>query len=214
MSVTIPIAGGKTYTRNYEDDVEIHVKNIKYVLTELNKYSDDHIFYIKKFQQLLNHAPLDLLPGNSEFQILYNAQLINTYLCSILQSDSYHHLFDFLNLNESLYKSLKKTNADIGNYYHLYKLKKIKNGGKISINHNHNIANLLNSIKNNSVEIIKYIDNNMNDIDFIHKNIISNSNKLYKSISKQYQKPAINNSKLKGKYLNIYNNPLDKKEYY
>ena len=215
MSVVIPITGGKSYTRNYEDDVEIHIKKIKYVLTELNKYSDDRIFYIKKFQQILNHVPLDLLPGNSEFQILYNAQLINIYLKSILESDSYEQIFNFLNLSEPLQLSLKKSNTPISKYEHIYKLKNPKkSGGRISIGNNHNIHNLISSIKNNSVEIIDYIDNNLNDIDFIHKNIIKYSNKLYNAVPRKNYNSLMKSTSLKKKQLREYSNSLNKSEYY
>jgi hypothetical protein len=176
MSIIIPIKGGKSYTRIYENIVDYKINNIIIIINNIN-LCDNNNFYINQLRNLFRNTDLEFLYGNNEYQQYHDLYLIYTYLIRLIYSNSYIPIINFLELDEPLITAIKATNNKLTKYINIFN--EPMNIPKPTNFNTSNIDSMKMSIKDLTNILITILETNKTSIKKIQNNIINFTTNIY-----------------------------------
>jgi hypothetical protein len=104
VHISFSIAGGRTYTRAFNDTVSSELANFEMIADTLDNIDKhDTQLYLRQLRVLFQHAHVDILAGDSVFQTNYNIWMIDRYVRMLLQSKDMKLIAELLNLDGILY---------------------------------------------------------------------------------------------------------------
>ncbi len=104
VHVSFSIAGGRTYTRTFNDTVSSELANFEMIADTLDNINrHDTQLYLRQLRVLFQHAHVDILAGDNVFQTNYNIWMIDRYVRMLLQSKDMKLMAELLNLDGILY---------------------------------------------------------------------------------------------------------------
>jgi hypothetical protein len=190
MNITIPNISGGSYVRVYEDSLNIEIQKIKIFITEINKYKDNHIFYINQLRLFFKDIPVDFLYGDNQYQLIYDSKLINNYFKYLLSSITDKELMRLLKLHEPLesacsYKKVKNINNIEQKVYGKHDVK----GGTVNVEHynlnyvdknSKNLEELCKTISVNSLDFLKLLDSKITKLTKTQQRLFAEVKSMYK----------------------------------
>ncbi|KAF1333743.1 hypothetical protein FI667_g2578, partial [Globisporangium splendens] len=124
VELTIPISGGKSYKRVYNDVVKIAIDKfilISSTITQLlhghrrRDGKEDIKFYIDQMELLFQRAHVELIPGDLPFHQKYNTWLLDGYVRMLLETTDIKLITQLLDLDAILY-SLEEAGMEQGTH--------------------------------------------------------------------------------------------------
>ena len=190
MNINIPRISGGSYTRVYDDSLTTEIQKIKIFVTELNKHSDDQIFYINQLRLFFKDIPVDFLYGDNKYQLIYDSTLINNYFKYLVQTSNDKEIMQLLKLNDPLeeactYKKIKNSRSVEHKIYGPLQTK----GGAVTIENydlnyvdknNTNLEELCKSISLNSLDFLKLLDTKITKLTKTQQRLVAEVKTMYK----------------------------------
>lgn len=175
-TLTFAIKGGKTCTKVYNDTVSTAIHRFVIISSMLSKMittkPNDIPFYISQLVELFKYSHIECLPGNAEYQLHYNAWLIDGYIRMLLESNDLSMIIELLNLNSILrtIEIASKHTIDIEYDVAPINVKKCK--GKIEKPIDDTLGSYLHCINKNLQLLEKHIVDNKEALNEAYKAIL------------------------------------------
>lgn len=175
-TLTFAIKGGKTCTKVYNDTVSTAIHRFIIISTMLSKMistkPNDIKFYITQLIELFKYSHIECLPGTAEYQIHYNAWLIDGYIRMLLESNNLSMIVELLDMNSILRTIEIASKYDIDIEYDVAPIKVNRCKDKIDKPLDDTLGSFLHSINNNIKLLGQHILNNKNALDDAYKAIL------------------------------------------
>jgi hypothetical protein len=175
-TLTFAIKGGKTCTKVYNDTVSTAIHRFVIISSTLSKMittkPNDINFYISQLIELFKYSHIECLPGTAEYQIHYNAWLIDGYIRMILESNDLSIIVELLDLNSILRTIEIASKYDIDIEYDVAPIKVKKCKQAIQKSTDDTLKSYLQSINKNIKLLEDYILDNKSSLDDAYKAIL------------------------------------------
>lgn len=170
------IKGGKTCTKVYNDTVSTAIHRFVIISSILSKMittkPNDIKFYISQLIELFKYSHIECLPGTAEYQVHYNAWLIDGYIRMLLESNNLSMIVELLDMNSILRTIEIASKYDIDIEYDVAPIKVKKCKDNIEKPIDDTLGSYLHSINTNIKLLEQHILNNKEALNEAYKAIL------------------------------------------
>lgn len=174
IQLNLQINGGAKYTRIYESKVDTALAKLCVIEKALNKISletvDDVAFYVSQLMDLFRFTHIQFLSGSNNFQVRYNARVLQFYIDHIIKKFNSMDILELLGLTKILSEAKKDIKLEFRsmNIKESYLDEIIENEEETLILTVRKVRNsfttLCSLINEKHTEIQKYYDNMINNM--------------------------------------------------
>lgn len=104
IHLNLQIAGGKAYTRVYDNNISVAINKLQSINDALINLSidsnTDATFYVEQIINLLQSSNVEFLYGSSVYQSEHNAKVLKVYLSHMIKKNSIQDMLDILGLTK------------------------------------------------------------------------------------------------------------------